>query len=465
MTDFAVVSADNLAEALRRMRAADVPDEAIATFERSYRLIERGESGLIGEDSIEPLGDLPDLDSLAPPANSDALRRTVMIRLNGGLGTSMGIDVAKSLLPVKSGLTFLDVIAGQTSAFRAQHGVELPVVFMNSFRTRGPVLEALSVHGDLPVGDLPLDFLQSREPKLRAADLAPVDWPADPELEWCPPGHADVYPSLRASGLLRRLLDEGYRYAFCANADNLGATVDPRVPAWMASSGAPMVLECCVRTPSERKGGHLAKRRSDGRLILRETAQTSPDDIAAMQDLTRHRYFNTNNAWLDLQAVADELDRTGGVLDLPIIRNVKNVDPSDPSSTEVIQIESAMGSAITHFDGARAVVVGRDRFIPIKTTDDLLILRSDVYALDDDYRLQAANASLPFVDLDKTYFKLVPDFDRHFPSGPPSLVDATAFTVDGDVTFGADVCVIGDVTVAAGELADGFVPDGTVLGS
>lgn len=465
MPDFLLVTGDNLAEAVRRMREAEQSDEAIATFERGYHRIERGESGLIAEDSIEPVTDLPELDALDVAVDAEALRRTVMIRLNGGLGTSMGIDTAKSLLPVKSGLRFLDVIARQTLAFRRTHGVELPVVFMDSFRTREPVLAALGDYPELPVDGLPPDFLQSREPKLRSSDLAPVDWPDDPELEWCPPGHADVYPSLKASGLLDRLLADGYHYAFIANADNLGAVVDPRLPAWLAGTGAPLVLECCVRTAAERKGGHLAVRRSDGRLLLRETAQTSPEDAEAMQDLTRHRYFNTNNLWLDLRALASELERTGGALDLPIIRNVKTVDPSDPSSTEVIQIEAAMGSAVSQFDGARAVVVGRDRFVPVKTTDDLLVLRSDLYDMDESFRLSAAVSPLPLVSLDKQFYKLVPDFDRHFPSGPPSLREATSLTVEGDVTFGADVRVRGDLTVRASDFAGGAVPDGSVLRS
>lgn len=464
MTNFRRVTADNLAAATARMRAAGVPAEAIATFERGYRLIESGESGLIAEADIEPVADLPSLDDLDVPADDAAVRATVMIRLNGGLGTSMGLDTAKTLLPVKDGLTFLDVIARQTLAFRARHGVQLPVVFMNSFRTQRPTLDALAAYPDLQVGDLPLDFLQSREPKLRSADLAPVDWPADPALEWCPPGHGDLYPSLLSSGLLATLLRAGYRYALVSNADNLGSVVDPRLPAYLAATGAPMVSETCVRTPAERKGGHLAVRRADGRLILRETAQTSPEDSEAMQDLTRHRYFNTNNIWLDLRAVSDELDRTGGVLELPIIRNVKTVDPSDPTSTEVIQIEAAMGSAIGRFEGARAIVAGRDRFVPVKTTDDLLVLRSDVYSLDDDFRLVAATSPLPLVSLDKP-FKLVPEFDRRFPAGPPSLVGATAFAVRGDVTFGAGVTVRGDVTVSAGDLPDGRVPDGSTLGT
>ncbi|SHH56670.1 UTP--glucose-1-phosphate uridylyltransferase [Jatrophihabitans endophyticus] len=458
------MSADNLAAAVQRMRDADVSAEAIATFERGYRLIEQGESGIIVEESIEPLGELPELAGLDAPIDDDAVHATVMIRLNGGLGTSMGLDTAKTLLPVKPGTTFLDVIARQTLAFRRRHAVALPLVFMNSFRTQQPTLEALARYEDLAVDGLPIDFLQSREPKLREDDLAPVDWPADPDLEWCPPGHADVYPSLRASGLLEQLLAAGYRYAFCANADNLGAVVDPRLPSWLAATGTPMALECCVRTPAERKGGHLAVRRSDGRLILRETAQTSDEDAAAMQDLTRHRYFNTNNLWLDLQALADELDRSDGALELPIIRNSKTVDPSDATSTPVVQIEAAMGSAVSRFDGARAVAVGRDRFIPVKTTDDLLLLRSDVFELDDEYLLRTATDPLPLVSLDKDHYKLVPDFDRHFPAGPPSLTSATALTVEGDVTFGADVRVVGDVTVSAADLDDGRVPDGAVLG-
>lgn len=459
------VSAEHLAAAVARMREADVPAEAVATFERNYRIVESGESGLIAESDLEPVAELPALSDLPEEVDHDALGATVMIRLNGGLGTSMGLDTAKTLLPVKDGLTFLDVIARQTLAFRDRHGVALPVIFMNSFRTRRPTLDALAAYPDLPLGDLPLDFLQSREPKLRADDLAPVDWPADPALEWCPPGHGDLFPSLRSSGLLDRLLAEGYRYALCSNADNLGSVVDPRLVSWLAATGAPMVSETCVRTPAERKGGHLAVRRSDGRLILRETAQTSDEDAAAMQDLTRHRFFNTNNVWLDLRAVAAELDRTGGVLELPIIRNAKTVDPSDPSSTPVVQIESAMGSAIGTFDGARAVVAGRDRFVPVKTTDDLLLLRSDVFTLDDDHLLRAAADPQPLISLDKDHYKLVRDFDRHFPAGPPSLAAASSLTVEGDVTFGADVRVVGDVTVAATAYPDGRVPDGTTLGS
>ena len=291
------------------------------------------------------------------------------------------------------------------------------------------------------MGDLPVDFLQSREPKLRADDLAPVDWPADPELEWCPPGHADVYPSLRASGLLERLLAAGYRYAFCANADNLGAVVDPRLPSWMAATGTPMVVECCVRTPAERKGGHLAVRRSDGRLILRETAQTSPEDSRGdagphPAPLLQHQQRVARPA---MPWPRSWTARTASCGCRSSATSRPSTRPTRPRRRS-IQIESAMGSAVSRFDGARAVVVGRDRFVPVKTTDDLLLLRSDVYALDDAYLLQATTDPLPLVRLDPEFFKLVPAFDRHFPAGPPSLAAATALTVQGDVVVRRRTC-------------------------
>jgi UTP--glucose-1-phosphate uridylyltransferase len=337
---------------------------------------------------------------------------------------------------------------------------------MNSFRTRDDSLAALAAHDGLAVDGLPLDIVQHREPKLRAADLAPVDWPADPELAWCPPGHADLYPTLRATGLLDQLLARGMRDAFCSNADNLGATVDGRIAAWMAAEDIPFVMEAATRTAADRKGGHLGRRRADGRLILREVAQTAAADLDAFQDIDRHRFFNTNNVWLDLRALRDVLEQTDGVLDLPLIRNLKTVDPQDRTSPEVVQIESAMGAAIQVFDGSRALLVGRDRFVPVKTTSDLLVLRADGYELDAAGHLVPAKARAgrpdTIVELDDAHYKMMRDFEERFPAGPPSLVDCRRLTVRGDVTFGAGVVTRGDVVVDAA-LSGPTIADGAVL--
>ncbi|MPZ61264.1 MAG: UTP--glucose-1-phosphate uridylyltransferase [Propionibacteriales bacterium] len=460
------MSVEGLQRAQQVMTEAGVHPRAIDVFSHYYRVLESGETGMIPEAGIEPIAELPRLADLDPDpgAARDALARTVVIKLNGGLGTSMGMDRAKSLLEVRSGRSFLDIIAEQVLALREEYDASLPLLFMNSFRTRDDTLAALKKYDGLAVGDLPLDFLQNREPKLRSDDLTPVSWPADPSLEWCPPGHGDLYTALEVSGVLRNLIEAGYRYAFVSNADNLGARPDPRLAAWFAGLAVPFASESCRRTPADRKGGHLAVRRSDGRLVLRESAQTLPEDGDAFADIGRHRYFNSNNLWLDLGALADTLDATGGVLGLPVIRNVKTVDPTRPDSPEVIQIETAMGAAVEVFDHAAAIEVDRSRFLPVKTTSDLLVLRSDAYELtrDAQVRLVDGRHDAPLVSLGSAY-KVVHDFDARFPYGPPSLVGCDSLTVHGDWTFGRHIRVVGSAVVGA-DGSPGTVEDGTVVG-
>lgn len=439
------MSSTGLGLAESRMRAEGLDERVVGVFAHYHRQLEQGATGMIPEADIEPLADLTELDSVGVEDDvaREALAQTVVVKLNGGLGTSMGMDRAKSLLPVRGDQSFLDLIVEQVRHVRASYDVRLPLVLMNSFRTREDSLAALARHDDVAVADLPLDFLQHKVPKVRVDDLTPVEWPADPSLEWCPPGHGDLYPALLASGVLEAMLAAGFRYAAVSNSDNLGATPDPRLAGWFASTGAPFAAEVCRRTAADRKGGHIARRRSDGRLILRETAQTADTEMTYFTDESRHRYFNTNNLWFDLEQLLETLVARDAVLGLPLIRNTKTVDPSDPSSPAVYQIETAMGAAIEVFDGAQAIVVGRERFLPVKTTNDLLLLRSDAYETDPDGRLVLAVPTAPLVDLDPRYYKLLPDFEARFPAGPPSLLDATSLTVRGDWTFDVDVVVHG----------------------
>ena len=459
------MSSEGLRQAQDKMREAGVAGAAVDVFTHYYGELESGATGVITEDSIAPLTDPPALaDVDVDPAEARrALARTAIIKLNGGLGTSMGMEKAKSLLPVRGDKTFLDIIVQQVLSARSQYDVELPLILMDSFRTQEDTLEALQRHPDIAVADLPLDFVQNLEPKLLVDDLTPVTWSADPSLEWCPPGHGDLYTAILASGVLDTLLDHGYRYASISNSDNLGARPDASLAGWFASSGAPYAAELCPRTAADRKGGHLAVRRSDGRLILRDTAQTAPEEMVFFTDEKRHPFFHTNNLWFDLEALSAALSSGGAVLGLPLIRNTKTVDPSDPQSPEVYQIETAMGAAIEVFEGAEAIVVGRDRFLPVKTTNDLLLLRSDVYELEEDGTLEQVTRPAPLVDLDPAYYKTVASFDSRFPDGVPSLRQARRLSVAGNWTFGADVSVRGTA-----ELADpgvpSFVETGTVLG-
>ena len=458
------MSIEGLQAAQQKMADAGVAQTAIDVFSHYYGQLEDGVTGTIPEDTIEPYLDPTHLEDVKIDVAEakQVFDKLAIINLNGGLGTSMGLDRAKSLLPVRDGKSFLDLIVEQVLAARRGTNSRLPLIFMNSFRTREDTLEVLSKYPDLPVGDLPLDFLQNKEPKLRTDDLSPVSWDADPDLEWCPPGHGDIYTALQTSGLLQQLLDAGFKYASVSNSDNLGTVPSPVLAAWFASTGAPYAAELCRRTPADRKGGHLAVRKSDGRLILRDTAQTPAEEMDYFTDEHRHPFFHTNNLWWDLEQLDAILKEKGGVMGLPLIRNEKTVDPSDKSSTPVYQIESAMGAAIEVFDGATAIVVGRDRFLPVKATSDLFLIRSDAYALDERNALVQQVQSVPSVSLESGSYKLIQDFELRFPQGVPSLKEATSLDVQGDWTFGADVEIVGEAVL--GE-EGGEVPEGARVGT
>ncbi|MCL1899569.1 MAG: UTP--glucose-1-phosphate uridylyltransferase, partial [Promicromonosporaceae bacterium] len=325
------MSTQGLSAAVAKMEAAGVDAAAIGTFSRLYRLAEEGASGFLREEDVSPLPTLDRPTPVSPAVAAAALGKTAVMKLNGGLGTSMGMQRAKTLLPVLpdnegNTLNFLDVIVRQVRAARAATGARLPLLLLDSFRTQADTLAHLAQYPDLPVGELPLSLLQNREPKLTADTLEPVTWPADPSLEWCPPGHGDLYPVLHASGAVKALLAAGFEYLSVANADNLGSFPSAEIAAWFAASGAPYAAEMARKTPADVKGGQLVVRRVDGQIVQRETAQTHPDDMAASLDASVHRFFHTNNLWFNLSALDAELTRTGGVLELPLIRNEKTVD-------------------------------------------------------------------------------------------------------------------------------------------
>jgi UTP--glucose-1-phosphate uridylyltransferase len=450
---------DALQAAVAKLEQDGQGEGAVAAFRRRLEQLDAPGAGALPSDQLEPLEEPPALDDLPEPSDEEtrsALDALVVLKLNGGLGTSMGLEAPKSSIDVKPGHTFLDVIARQVVGLRERYGARLPLVLMDSPSTREVSLEALEQHEGLD-SDVPPDFLQGREPKLDVETHEPIEWPEDPDLEWCPPGHGDLYISLAASGMLEQLLDGGYRYAFVSNSDNLGALADPRIAAWMASEEVPFAMEVVRGTASERKGGHLA--RHDGRMVLRESAQV-PEGDESFTDYEHWRWYNTNDLWLDLRALADLLAEHPEGPELPLIVNRKTVDPADPDSPAVIQLETAMGAAVGSIEGARAVHVPRTRFAPVKTTNDLLVVRSDAYELrDDGVMKQTFEGDGPVVSLDGDHFKRLADFEARFPEGPPSLREASSLTVEGDVTFGADVVVRGDVTVTGPTHVD----DGTVL--
>ena len=431
-----------------KMRQNGLPDAVIKSFSNYFERVKSGQTGLIPESSITSVTSLPDAeefssDTRLSASGQAALKQTVVLKLNGGLGTGMGLGRAKSLISIKQGQSFLDIIAQQALAQGTRQ------LFMNSFSTREDTLDALAGYPALASG-IPLDFLQHKVPKIAQSDLSPVSWSANPDFEWCPPGHGDIYIALVTSGMLKKLLDDGYRYVFVSNADNLGAVMDTSILGYFVSGNLPFLMEVTDRTEMDRKGGHLALTR-DRQLILRESAQCPGDDRATFENISRHKYFNTNNLWLNLEALERMMKKSGNTPDLPMIRNSKTVDPRDDNSTPVYHLETAMGSAISIFKGSAAVRVSRSRFAPVKNTSDLLAVRSDAYQLTSDYRvvLHPECKQAPLVRLDNNYFKLIDDMESRFPAGPPSLRNCESLQVSGDITFGRNVVIEGVVRLSS----------------
>jgi UTP--glucose-1-phosphate uridylyltransferase len=430
-----------------KMSAAGMGDAAIRAFRRNYESLLRNESGMIPETSILPARDLPSSETLSPATDADAdlLAQAVVIKLNGGLGTGMGLQGPKSLLAVREGVNFLDLMVRQILDLRKSSGAKVRLLLMNSFSTSAETLAHLKAYRAEGLAEAEeVELMQNQIPKIDATTLAPVEWPEDPDLEWCPPGHGDLYPALVGSGWLDRLLAEGVRYAFVSNSDNLGAVLDPAILSDFAKSGAPFLMEVTRRTAADRKGGHLAVRQADGRLLLREVAQCPAEDAEAFQDIERHRYFNTNSLWLRLDLLKEQLAADEGVLPLPMIRNNKTVDPRDKTSPPVIQLECAMGAAIECFEGAAAMDVPRSRFAPVKTTADLLALRSDAYEIREDgqVRLAASRNGIPPVVILSDEYKLVDQLEA---LGVPSLLDCKSLTVSGKIQFAPGVVIRGEV--------------------
>ncbi len=438
------------------MESAGLPEVVIANFLRLYQEVEEGRSGIIGEEDILPV---PSLDSYHDVAHNNeyreageaALSQLVVCKLNGGLGTGMGLDSAKSLLPVKASLSFNHIIAEQLLFCRAQSGCSIPLLHMTSFSTEADILGFMEQYPSLQIEGLASNFNQHKHPKIYADNLLPAQ-ENDEVMNWNPPGHGDLYAALMSTGTLDRLIAAGKRYIFVSNADNLGAMPDVAILGYLVCHKMPFLLEVAERTAADSKGGHLALRKSDHRLILREAAQAPTDadgsPSSEFQDIARYRYFNSNSQWGDLLAWQNVARDHRGIIPLPLIRNQKNVNPRDNKSRKVYQIETAMGAAIEVFNNAGALLIPRSRFSPVKTTNDLLAVRSDAYVLqrDNSLVLDPSRDVPPVISLDSRYYKLVDEFDRRF-KHLPSLLEATELSVSGDFVFNVPLVIKGRVKI------------------
>ncbi|OEU66327.1 MAG: UTP--glucose-1-phosphate uridylyltransferase, partial [Desulfobacterales bacterium S5133MH16] len=330
-----------------------------------------------------------------------------------------------------------------------------------SFSTHEDTIDALSM---IKPSDSPLLFIQNKFPKILQEDLAPATWPQNPDLEWNPPGHGDIYSAIYTSGVLHSLLNKGIEYAFISNSDNLGATMDELLLGYFSENRLPFMMEVVPRTPSDVKGGHIA-RHINGRLILRESAQCPQDEMDAFKDIKRYRFFNTNNIWINLK-VLEKLIEKHNTINLPIIKNQKTLDPRNKNSPKVFQVETAMGAAISLFEGAAAIRVPASRFFPVKKCNDLLAIRSDrfVFSRKDNLILNPGIGSRSItIALDPKYYGEIDSFDERFSEGIPSLINCESLTIDGDVRFEKNVTIKGGVVIKNNREFQEVIKEGSVI--
>lgn len=449
-----------------KMKAENLGPAAIAAFKHAYTELRSGNTGCIPEDTLNAVKSIADYStdiSGVVSVDPSLLKETVVLKLNGGLGTSMGLDKAKSLLEVKGGAAFLDLTAKQVVSMRKKFQQPIKFMLMNSFNTSKDTLSFLAKYPSI-IEDPGIELVQNKVPKIDKATNSPATWSVNPNNEWCPPGHGDLYTALYGSGKLDELLAQGVKYMFVSNSDNLGATLDVDILSYFAKGDYPFLMECCKRTEADKKGGHLAERATDKQLILRESAQCADADEAAFQDITKHQFFNTNNLWVRLDMLKTMMDSKGGFVPLPTILNGKTVDPQQGDSTPVWQLETAMGAAIECFKGASAIVVPRSRFAPVKKCSDLLLLRSDAYSVNAQSVLELSSACAgvaPIVNLDSKKYKLVQHLEGATMSGYPSLIGCKKLDVKGEVWLSARNIFKGTVSIVNNSSEPKILPPGT----
>lgn len=389
----------------------------------------------------------------------ELLNKLVVVKLNGGLGTSMGCRGPKSAISVRNDLTFLDLTVQQIEYLNKTYETNVPLVLMNSFNTDEDTGKILCKYNQVKVHIF--TFNQSRFPRILRESLLPLPKSdLDNSNSWYPPGHGDIYESFYNSGLLQQFLNDGKKYVFISNIDNLGATVDLHILNFLLNpSNGPVpefVMEVTDKTRGDIKGGTLVEYEGKPRLL--EIAQVPKEQVDEFKSVSKFKIFNTNNLWVNLEAMKRVVEENS--LHMEIIVNNKISE----CGANVIQLETASGAAIKCFEGSMGINVPRKRFLPVKTTSDLLLVMSNLYSMRTGALEMSRLRSFPTVPLVKlgTTFQTVKEFLSRFAS-IPDMIELDHLTVSGDVTFGKAVSLKGTVIIIANHGSRIDIPSGAIL--
>ncbi|KAF4851079.1 putative UTP--glucose-1-phosphate uridylyltransferase [Colletotrichum siamense] len=435
-------------------------DNFFALFRRY--LNDKAKGNAVDWDRIAPpaQGQVVDYEDLANSESVQFLNKLAVLKLNGGLGTSMGCVGPKSVIEVRDGMSFLDLSVRQIEYLNRTYGVNVPFILMNSFNTNDDTAAIIKKYEGHNV-DI-LTFNQSRYPRILKDSLLPVPKTYDSAIsDWYPPGHGDVFESLYNSGILDKLIERGIEIVFLSNVDNLGAVVDLRVLQHMVETEAEYIMELTNKTKADVKGGTIID--YEGSVRLLEIAQVPKEHVNEFKSIKKFKYFNTNNIWLNLKAIKRVVENDE--LEMEIIPNGKTIpgDKKGESDISIIQLETAVGAAIRHFKNAHGVNVPRRRFLPVKTSSDLMLVKSDLYTVKHG-QLQMSSSRFgdaPLIKLGSD-FKKVSDFAKHIPS-IPKIIELDHLTITGAVNLGRGVTLKGTVIIVATEGSTIDIPPGSIL--
>ncbi|KAL6832800.1 UTP-glucose-1-phosphate uridylyltransferase [Trichoderma camerunense] len=431
----------NLAETVEDPKEKKLFETEMDNFFALFRryLNDKAKGNAVDWDRIAPpaQGQVVDYEDLANTESVQFLNKLAVLKLNGGLGTSMGCVGPKSVIEVRDGMSFLDLSVRQIEYLNRTYSVNVPFILMNSFNTNDDTAAIIKKYEGHNV-DI-LTFNQSRYPRIYKDSLLPVPKSFNSSItEWYPPGHGDVFESLYNSGILDQLLERGIEIIFLSNVDNLGAVVDLRILQHMVETKAEYIMELTNKTKADVKGGTIID--YEGSVRLLEIAQVPKEHVNEFKSIKKFKYFNTNNIWLNLSAI-------------------KRVVENNELAMEIIP----NGKTIRHFNNAHGVNVPRRRFLPVKTCSDLMLVKSDLYTLKHgQLQMSAARfGDAPLIKLGSD-FKKVSDFQKHIPS-IPKVLELDHLTITGAVNLGRGVTLKGTVIIVATEGSTIDIPPGSIL--
>lgn len=303
--------------------------------------------------------------------NTDLSSKVAILKLNGGLGTSMKCNGPKSLMVAKDKYTFLDIIINNSILNNYL------LILMNSFNTHEQTINYISKNYTHHLDNI-LMFNQSVHPRILKSNNLPLEMN---HVNNCtPPGHGDILLSLYRSNVLTKLKSMNIEYIFISNADNLCGTYDNKLFNDIYNSNVDFAIELTRKTENDKKGGILIHYNNVDTMF--EIAQCEPSTINKFMDINEFKYFNTNNIWIKVDSIIQFIESNENCNEflnhIDLIINYKNLSNGEPC----IQLEYALGGLVKFFTNTKYYIVNRDRFAPIKTNDNLFELNSDKFNID-----------------------------------------------------------------------------------